>query len=107
MLNGTAEERTEVLKALDPDKRTQVLAALPPNVLSYTPEYKEEAEEAQKMRQEEMQQENRRPQPAAERPAESRPVQRREIRRQGPAHGTVRIPGCGQAAPGGLAASPR
>ena len=48
VLTGTAEERTEVLKALDPDKRKQVLAALPPNVVSYTPEFKEEAEKAQK-----------------------------------------------------------
>jgi uncharacterized protein (DUF1800 family) len=63
VMNGTAEERTEVLKALDPDKRKQVLAAVPPNVVSYTPEYKQEAEEAQKMRQEEMQKEARRRNP--------------------------------------------
>src|SRR5579871_5278317 len=31
VLTGTAEERTAVLKELDPDKRKQVLAALPPN----------------------------------------------------------------------------
>jgi uncharacterized protein (DUF1800 family) len=63
VMNGTAEERTEVLKALDPDKRTQVLAVLPPNVVSYTPEYKEEAEKAQKTRREEMERENRRRNP--------------------------------------------
>jgi uncharacterized protein (DUF1800 family) len=56
---GTAEERTEVLKALDPDKRKQVLAALPPNVVTYTPDYKKEAEEAQTMRQEQLRAEAR------------------------------------------------
>src|SRR5271170_5000312 len=54
---GTAEERTAVLKSLDPEKRRQVLASLPPNVLAYTPEFKKEGEEAQKMRQEEQQRE--------------------------------------------------
>ncbi len=63
VMNGTAEERTAVLKALDPDKRKQVLAALPPNVVSFTPEFKEEAAQAQKMRQEEIQKENRRRNP--------------------------------------------
>jgi len=57
--NGTAEERTAVLKALDPEKRRQVLATLPPNVLEYTPEYKKEGEEARKMQQEEFQKQNR------------------------------------------------
>ncbi len=51
---GTAEERTAVLKSLDPDKRKQVLAALPPNVLEYTPEFKAEGEEARKMQQAEL-----------------------------------------------------
>jgi uncharacterized protein (DUF1800 family) len=60
---GTAEERTAVLKALDPEKRRQVLATLPPNVLEYTPEFKKEGEEARRMRQEEAQQENRRRNP--------------------------------------------
>src|SRR5689334_7189595 len=46
VMNGTAEERTEVLKSLDPDKRKQVLALLPPTVIEYTPIYKEEAVEA-------------------------------------------------------------
>jgi uncharacterized protein (DUF1800 family) len=58
-LTGTAEERTAVLKELDPEKRKQVLAGLPPNVLAHTPSYKEEADEAQKMRQEEMRKEAR------------------------------------------------
>jgi len=61
--NGTAEERTAVLKELDPDKRKQVLATLPRNVLAYTPEYKKEAEDAQKAQQEEFQKENRRRNP--------------------------------------------
>jgi uncharacterized protein (DUF1800 family) len=63
VLNGTAEERTEVLKSLDPDKRKQVLAIVPPNVLAFTPIYKEEAEEAQKMRQEQIRLELRRRNP--------------------------------------------
>jgi uncharacterized protein (DUF1800 family) len=63
VLTGTAEERTAVLKSLDPEKRHHVLAALPPNVISFTPEFKEEAEAAQKMRQEEMQKESRRRNP--------------------------------------------
>ena len=60
ILNGTAEERTTVLKSLDADKRLQVVSALPPNLASYTPEFKREIEEAQKMRQEQMQMEARR-----------------------------------------------
>ena len=63
VMNGTAEERTEVLKSLDPDKRKQVLAMVPPNVIEYTPVYKEEAAEARKMRQEEIQKEQRRRNP--------------------------------------------
>ncbi len=63
VMNGTAEERTEVLKSLDPDKRKQVLAMVPPTVIEYTPVYKEEAVEAQKMRQEEFQKEQRRRNP--------------------------------------------
>jgi uncharacterized protein (DUF1800 family) len=66
VMNGTAEERTEVLKALDADKRKQVLAALPQNVLSFTPDYKKEAEEAQKARQEETRKEARRRNPQFE-----------------------------------------
>ncbi len=56
---GTAEERTAVLKSLDPEKRRQVLASLPPNVLAYTPEFKKEGEEARKTQQQEMQKEYR------------------------------------------------
>src|SRR5215475_2680752 len=63
VMNGTAEERTEVLKSLEPEKRKQVLAMVPPNVLEYTPVYKQEADEARKMRQEEIQKEQRRRNP--------------------------------------------
>jgi uncharacterized protein (DUF1800 family) len=63
VMTGTAEERTEVLKALNPEKPRQVLGALPANVLTYTPEFKLEAEEAQKIRQEEMRKEARRRNP--------------------------------------------
>jgi uncharacterized protein (DUF1800 family) len=56
---GTAEERTAILKALDPEKRKKVLASLPPNVLEYTPEYKLEGEEARRMQQEDRQREAR------------------------------------------------
>jgi uncharacterized protein (DUF1800 family) len=61
--NGTAEERTEVLKSLPPDKRKEVLAGLPANVLAYTPEFKAEADEARKQRQQELQMELRKRSP--------------------------------------------
>ncbi len=60
---GTAEERTAVLRSLDPGKRKQVLASLPPNVLEHTPEFQKEGEDARKMQQEEAQKENRRRNP--------------------------------------------
>ena len=63
VMNGTAEERTEVLNSLEPDKRKQVLAAVPPNVLAFTPAFKEEAAEAQKMRQEQLRMDLRRRNP--------------------------------------------
>lgn len=63
VMNGTAEERTEVLQSLDPEKRKQVLASLPQNVVAYTPVFKDEAEAARKERQEEIQKENRRRNP--------------------------------------------
>ncbi len=44
---------------MDPETRTRVLAALPPNVISYTPKYKDEAEKARKARQDEVQAQNR------------------------------------------------
>jgi uncharacterized protein (DUF1800 family) len=63
VMNGTAEERTEVLKSLPPDKRREVLASLPPNVVAYTPEFKKEAEEARRTRQQEIQREVRKRNP--------------------------------------------
>ncbi len=60
---GTAEERTAVLKSLDPEKRRQVLASLPPNVLAFTPEFQKEGEEARRIQQEEVQKEVRRRNP--------------------------------------------
>jgi uncharacterized protein (DUF1800 family) len=61
--NGTAEERTEVLKSLPPDKRKEVLADLPANVIAYTPEFQEEAAEARRLRQQALQMEVRRRNP--------------------------------------------
>ncbi len=55
VLTGTAEERTAVLDAMEPELRTRVLATLPPNVVAYTPKYKDEAEKARKTQQEEVQ----------------------------------------------------
>lgn len=43
IMNGTAEERTAALDAMDPSLRDKVLAALPDNVIQYTPKYKDEA----------------------------------------------------------------
>ncbi len=63
VMNGTAEDRTEVLKSLAPDKRKQVLGGLPENVVAFTPDFKEEAEQARKDRQEEIQKEARRRRP--------------------------------------------
>jgi len=48
VLNGTAEDRTAALDAMAPELRTKVLAALPDNVVEYTPKYKDEAERARK-----------------------------------------------------------
>src|ERR1700742_4210076 len=46
VINGTAEERTAVLDAMDQETRTRILGALPPNVIAFTPKYKDEAEKA-------------------------------------------------------------
>ena len=59
VMNGTAEERTAVLDAMEPEMRTRVLAGLPPNVVAFTPKYKDEAEKARKAQQEERQAQNR------------------------------------------------
>jgi uncharacterized protein (DUF1800 family) len=61
--NGTAEERTAVLKSLDPEKRKQILVVLPATVLEYTPEFKKEAEDARKAQLTEQQKEQRRRNP--------------------------------------------
>ncbi|HTS28105.1 MAG TPA: DUF1800 domain-containing protein [Bryobacteraceae bacterium] len=53
VMNGTAEERTAALDAMDPEQRAKVLAALPTNVMEYTPKYRDEAEKARKALQEE------------------------------------------------------
>lgn len=53
VMNGTAEERTAALDAMEPELRTKVLAALPDNVAEYTPKYKDEARNARKAVQEE------------------------------------------------------
>ena len=55
IMNGTAEERTAALDAMDPELRTKVLGGLPPNVIDYTPKYKDEAEKARKAVTEERQ----------------------------------------------------
>ena len=48
IMNGTAEERTAALDAMDPELRSKLLAVLPENVVQYTPKYKDEAEKARK-----------------------------------------------------------
>lgn len=63
VMNGTAEERTAVLDAMEPEMRARVLAALPPNVAAYTPKYKDEAEKARKAMIEERQAQNRKRNP--------------------------------------------
>ena len=63
IMNGTAEERTAVLDAMDPVTRGKVLAAMNPSVIAYTPKYKDEAEKARKAVQEERQAQNRKNNP--------------------------------------------
>ncbi|MBV8514733.1 MAG: DUF1800 domain-containing protein [Acidobacteria bacterium] len=63
VMTGTAEERTEVLKSLPADQRMDILAVLPPNVVNSTPAFKDEAMQAQKMRQEKTQMELRKRNP--------------------------------------------
>jgi len=53
VMNGTAEERTAALDAMDPELRSKVLAGLPDNVAEHTPKYKDEAEKARKALQDE------------------------------------------------------
>ena len=63
VMNGTAEERTAALDAMEPQLRAKVLAALPDNVIRYTPKYKDEAEKAHKAVQEEQRMQLRRRNP--------------------------------------------
>ena len=60
VMNGTAEERTGVLDAMEPAMRNRILGAIPPNVIAFTPKYKEEAEKLRKEQQEEQQAQMRR-----------------------------------------------
>ena len=55
VMNGTAEDRTAALDAMDPELRAKVLAALPENVAAFTPKYKDAAEEGRKALQEQRQ----------------------------------------------------
>jgi len=55
VMNGIAEDRQAALLALDPDKRKQVLAVLPPQQLTGLPELQKEAEAARQEQQAERQ----------------------------------------------------
>lgn len=55
IMNGTAEVRTAMLKTLDPERRKIILAGLPEDIITYTPEFKDEAEKVRKEFQEEQQ----------------------------------------------------
>jgi uncharacterized protein (DUF1800 family) len=57
--SGTAEQRKAVLASLDEEKRKQVLMQIPQQNIEDLPEYKKEAEDARRMRQEELQKEAR------------------------------------------------
>ena len=59
VMNGTAEERTAALDAMEPEIRSKVLAALPDNVMEYTPKYKDEAQKLRKAMQDERLAQNR------------------------------------------------
>jgi uncharacterized protein (DUF1800 family) len=63
VLSGTAEERRAAILALDPEKRWQVLAMVPPNVVEGVPELVKEQEAARKKRNEMFQAEMRRLRP--------------------------------------------
>jgi uncharacterized protein (DUF1800 family) len=55
VMNGTAEERTAALDAMDPELRGKLLAALPENVMAFTPKYKDQAAAARKALQDQRQ----------------------------------------------------
>jgi len=60
LYNGTAEERKAAVLALDPEKRSQILATVPPNVLEGLPDdIQEEAKMARQRQVEERQKEQR------------------------------------------------
>jgi uncharacterized protein (DUF1800 family) len=61
--NGTPEVRNAILKALDPEERSQILAQFTPDILASMPEFQKEGEEARRMRQEEQQKEARKRNP--------------------------------------------
>lgn len=63
IMNGTAEERTAALDAMDPELRSKLLATLPDNVVEYTPKYKNEVEKARKALQDERRAQNRKRNP--------------------------------------------
>ncbi len=63
VFNGTAEERRAAIDALEPEKRVQVLAMIPPNLVECLPELQKEQVEARKQQQQmrQMQQRKMRP----------------------------------------------
>ncbi len=63
VLNGTAEERRAAIMALNPQKRLQVLAAVPPDVVEGLPDLQKEQEAARRKEQEQRQMEMRRLRP--------------------------------------------
>ena len=86
-MNGTAEERTAALDAMDPELRAKVLAALPDNVVEYTPKYKDEAEKARKALQDERQAQNRKRFPQLQDLLSRGRNCGRALGREGPGHG--------------------
>ncbi|HEX4278634.1 MAG TPA: DUF1800 domain-containing protein [Bryobacteraceae bacterium] len=60
---GTAEQRKALLASLPEDKRRQALMRVPRDSIDDLPEYKQEAEDARKMQQEEIQKQARRANP--------------------------------------------
>jgi uncharacterized protein (DUF1800 family) len=64
--NGTAEQRKALLASLDDETRRQVLLRIPLENLDDLPDYKKEADDARKMKQEEEQRDNRRRNPQLE-----------------------------------------
>ena len=86
-MNGTAEERTAALDAMEPELRGKILAALPDNVAEYTPKYKDEAEKARKALQEERQAQIRKRNPPLQDLLQPRRNGGCALRREGPGNG--------------------